>query len=154
MCEYSDHSCPREIEDLADGQRRRLAAISHEVQFTEGTVIFREGSQADRCWFLRSGKIALTTRIPGRGEVPVETLSAGEVLGVSWFRAPRQWQWSATAVTPVTAAEIDATMLQSVAESEPTLGRAVYTVLANTLLHRLQATRARLLDVYAREHVQ
>lgn len=154
MNDHVRERCPREIEGLADDQRRKLAAISREVQFAAGTVVFREGDPADRCWFLRTGRIALTTRISGRGEEKIETLSVGEILGVSWFRPPRQWQWTATAVTPVTAAEIDATVLQSVAESDPDLGRAIYSILANTLLHRLQATRARLLDLYAREHVR
>ncbi|NMM89594.1 hypothetical protein B2J88_35535 [Rhodococcus sp. SRB_17] len=154
MNDHAGEYCPREIEALADDQRHRLAAISREVQFAAGTVVFREGEHADRCWLLRSGRIALTTRIPGRGEETVETLSVGEILGVSWFRPPRQWQWTATAVTSVTAAEVDATMLQSVTESDPDLGRAIYSILANTLLHRLQATRARLLDLYAREHVR
>ncbi|NRI64444.1 cyclic nucleotide-binding domain-containing protein [Rhodococcus sp. MS16] len=154
MNDHTREHCPREIEDLADDQRHELAAISHEVQFTQGTVLFHESGHADRCWLLQSGRIALTTTIPGRGDETVETLSVGEVLGVSWFQPPRQWQWTATALTPVTAVEIDATMLQAVAESDPALGRAVYSILADTLLHRMQATRARLLDVYAREHVR
>lgn len=154
MSDHTGEHCPREFEDLADDQRRQLAAISREVQFAAGTQVFRESDPADRCWLLRSGRITLTTRIPGRGEATVETLSAGDVLGVSWLRPPRQWQWTATAVTPVTAAETDATLLQSVADGDPALGRAIYSILTNTLLHRLQATRARLLDVYAREHVR
>lgn len=154
MNDHACEQCPREIAGLADDQRHELAAFSREVQFAAGTVVFREGDSADKCWLLRTGRITLTTRIPGRGEETVETLSVGEILGVSWFRPPRQWQWTATAVTPVTAAEVDATMLQSVAGSNPDLGRAIYSILADTLLHRLQATRARLLDLYAREHVR
>lgn len=154
MNERAGEHCPREIEGLADDQRHQLATISCEVQFAAGTVIFREGDHADRCWFLQTGQIALATRISGRGDETVETLSAGEVLGVSWFRPPRQWQWTAIALTPVTAVEVDATMLQSLAGSDPALGRAVYSILADTLLRRMQATRARLLDVYAREHVR
>ncbi|KJF22648.1 cyclic nucleotide-binding domain-containing protein [Rhodococcus sp. IEGM 1366] len=154
MSEPPGNACPKGFEDLADDQQRRLATISHEVQFAEGAVLFHESGHADRCWLLQSGRIALTTKIPGRGDETVETLSVGEVLGVSWFSPPRQWQWTATALTPVTAVEIDATMLQAVAESDPALGRAVYSILADTLLHRMQATRARLLDVYAREHVR
>jgi CRP-like cAMP-binding protein len=154
MSDHSGDACPREIEALADDQRRQLAALVRKVQFAAGTKVFREGDPADRCWLLRTGQITLTTRIPGRGEETVETLSAGDVLGVSWFRPPRQWQWTAIAVIPVTAVEVDATMLHSAAESDPVLGRAVYSILADTLLHRLQATRARLLDLYAREHVR
>jgi CRP-like cAMP-binding protein len=154
MSDATVHWCPKEIEDLAEDQRRRLAVLSRDVQFAAGTLVFREGDRADKCWLLRSGRITLTTRIPGRGEETVETLSVGDVLGVSWFRAPRQWQWTATTVTPVTAVEIDAVLLQSVSENDSALGRAVYSILANSLLHRLQATRARLLDVYAREHVR
>ncbi|MDI9914441.1 cyclic nucleotide-binding domain-containing protein [Rhodococcus sp. IEGM 1379] len=154
MNDHAGEHCPGEIEGLTDDQRHKLAAISREVTFAAGTVVFREGDSADRCWFLRTGRIALTTRIPGRGEETIETLSVGEILGVSWFHPPRQWQWTATAATPVTAVEIDATVLQSVAESDPDLGRAIYSILAHTLLHRLQATRARLLDLYAREHVR
>jgi CRP-like cAMP-binding protein len=154
MSDPNSAGLPVSIEGLADRQLRRLEGVSRDVQFTADADVFREGDPADRCWFLRASRIALTATVPGRGVVTVETLSGGDVLGVSWLRAPRLWEWSATAVSSTTAVEFDVAALQSLADDDPALGRAFYLTLSRALLHRLQATRARLLNVYAQEHVQ
>lgn len=145
---------PVDFDGSTERQLHRLAGISREVQFAAGTEVFREGAPAGKCWFLRSGRVTLTTTVPGRGDVTVETLSHGDVLGVSWLRAPRLWEWNATAVAATAAVEFDVAALESIADDDPVVGRALYLTLSRALLHRLQATRARLLDVYVREHVQ
>ncbi len=46
-----------------------------------GTRIFREGARADRFWLLRAGRVALEFHVPGRGDVVIEHLGPGAVLG-------------------------------------------------------------------------
>ncbi|WP_027501424.1 cyclic nucleotide-binding domain-containing protein [Rhodococcus sp. UNC363MFTsu5.1] len=154
MNDFGGTAFPVNFEGLTDRQLHRLAGISRGVQFAAGEEIFREGDPAGKCWFIRSGRVILTATVPGRGEVTVETLSHGDVLGVSWLRAPRLWEWSASAVAATTAVELDVATLESLAQDEPAIGRGVYLTLSRSLLHRLQATRARLLNVYVQEHVQ
>lgn len=154
MSDLDGAGLPADFDGLTERHLHRLASISRRVQFAAGTEIFRAGAPAGRCWLLRSGRVTLTATLPGRGEATVETLSRGDVLGVSWLRAPRLWDWSATAVAATAAVEFDVAALESIAEDDPVLGRAIYLTLSRALLHRLQATRARLLNVYVHEHVR
>lgn len=136
------------LDALTGEQRARLAEIARPVRFAAGERLFDEGAGADRCWFVESGRIALATDVPGVGEMVVQTLGAGEVLGWSWLVPPFRWHFSATAMAPTTALELDAAALQALAEEDPRFGYVFTRSLFGVLLHRLQATRARLLDLY------
>ncbi|MEU2005778.1 cyclic nucleotide-binding domain-containing protein [Rhodococcus sp. NPDC019627] len=134
---------------LDDEHRRRLTALTSPVRFGEGEVIFREGAPATRCWLIGSGSVVLTTHVPGRGAVALETLHGGDVLGWSWLGARPVWQFAAHAAAATEAAEIDITALERMAGAEPEFGYVVTRALSGLLIARLQSTRARLLDLYA-----
>ena len=68
--------------------------------------------------------------------------------GWSWLVPPYQWQFGAVAVQPTTMTELDTVRLRAVAEQDPRFGYALTLALFGALAHRLQATRARLLDLY------
>lgn len=82
--------------------------MAREVNFAEGTRLFREGGHADRLWIVRSGTVALDVHVPGRRAAVVESLGAGELVGCSWLVKPRTWRLGAEAMTPVRAYEFDA----------------------------------------------
>jgi CRP/FNR family transcriptional regulator, cyclic AMP receptor protein len=90
----------------------------------------------------------LTTEVPGRGAVVVQTLGPGDVLGWSWLIAPHRWHFRAVAIEPVTALELDTARLQALADQDPALGYPLTLGLFAAMLDRLQSTRARLLDLY------
>ncbi|MGF7120603.1 Crp/Fnr family transcriptional regulator [Rhodococcus sp. BE178] len=129
--------------------RDRLEALSTPALWLPGEFVFREGEPARRCWLLRRGRVSLSTSVPGRGDVVIETLAAGDVLGWSWLRPPRVWDFAAVAADTTEAWEVDAVALRDAAEADPAFGYAVSQALSAVLLDRLQATRARLLDLYA-----
>ena len=83
-----------------------------------------------------------------RGDVPIETLGVGDVLGWSWMTAPYRWHFGATARSAARAHEIDAELLREASAVDPVFGYAVACALSGALVDRLQATRARLLDLY------
>jgi CRP/FNR family transcriptional regulator, cyclic AMP receptor protein len=133
---------------LSAEQRRAVAATGREVGYSARDVVFEEGQPADGCWLILSGHVALSTEVPGRGPVVVQTLGPGEVLGWSWLIAPRRWHFRAVAVVPVEALELDTSQLRALADQDPALGYALTLGLFAALLDRLQSTRARLLDLY------
>lgn len=125
----------------------RMAHYSHRVSFRAGTRIFSEGGRAGHFWLIREGLVNLDTRLPGRGDVVVESLAAGQVLGWSWMFAPYRWHFGATAATPVLAIGFDAPGIRALCDAEPDLGLALNRRLFEVVVERMQATRMRLLEL-------
>lgn len=133
---------------LTPQQLDTVADTAHDVVFAKGATIIAEGRQADGCWLINTGRVSLSTEIPGRGEVVMQTLGAGDVLGWSWLVPPQLWTLTATAIEPVLAVECDTDALRALAERDPAFGYALTLGFFELLLARLQSTRARLLDLY------
>ncbi|MFI9415398.1 Crp/Fnr family transcriptional regulator [Nocardia gamkensis] len=133
---------------LSEEELHTLAGAAREVTFPAGHRVISEGRPADRCWLIRQGRILLDAQVPGRGAVVLQTLSGGDLLGWSWLVPPYRWHFGAVTAEPVEAVEFDARTLAELADKDPRFGRALAMMLFEALLDRLQATRARLLDLY------
>ena len=133
---------------LSPDELDRLSATARTVRFGTRERVFSEGQQAEGCWLLHDGQVALDVFIPGRGLVVVQTLGVGDVLGWSWLVPPYRWHFGATATEPTTATALDTAQLRALADADPDFGYALSRTLFEAMLHRLQATRARLLDLY------
>lgn len=140
---------PSLLRALPAQHRVRLMRLAHEVGIPQGTRLFEEGARADRFWILRSGSVALDMRVPGRRSPVIETLGFDALVGWSWMFEPYAWQLGAEAVTPVRAYEFDAVAVRMMCADDPEFGQAVDHWVGRVLAHRLQATRVRLLDLYA-----
>ena len=140
------------FEGLDERLVRELEHCSHNVHFRLGEYLFHEGENADRLLVLRRGRVALDVHVPGRGEVVVSTVDAGEVVGWSWFVPPYTWFLDARAVTEVSAVSVNATCLRDRCESDPVLGYLLMQRVAQVMYQRLQAARLRMLDLYEADH--
>lgn len=136
-------------EGLSTGQLEELAGHGAPVIFRPGERVFAEGGAADRFWLIEDGSIALDLRVPGRGDQIVETLTGGTVLGWSWLQPPYRWQFGAVARVETTAMEFDAVAVRRRCGGEPAFGYAILSSFTPVIIERLQATRLRLLDLYA-----
>ncbi len=108
---------------------------------------FEAGSLAQYFWLIRAGQVALDVRAPGAGRFVVETIGRGEMVGVSWFFPPFQWQFGAVAVQPTEAFQIDAAAVRERCDTDPDFGYQFTRRMIVVVARRLQATRVRLLDV-------
>ncbi|WIY00405.1 cyclic nucleotide-binding domain-containing protein [Amycolatopsis mongoliensis] len=133
---------------LTPAETALLTRATREVAFAPGERLCEEGRPADRLWVLESGRVEVDTAVPGRGDVVVQALGPGELLGWSWLVPPYRWDFGARAVTTVTAAELDGRLLRELADEDPAFGYALTRALFEVLAHRLRGTRARLLDLY------
>lgn len=133
---------------FTDEQRQHVIDIASEVSYPAGTRLFTDGEDAIGCWLIRTGTVAIETAVPGRGQVVVQTLGSGDLLGWSWLVAPHRWHFTATTVEPVTALLLDTERLRALADRDPELGYRLARGMFEVLLERLQSTRARLLDLY------
>lgn len=140
---------PAALAALPTEHRARLADFAVEVRFAPGDLVFREDESATRCWLLHTGSVVLTTVVPGRGTVGLETVHGGDILGCSWLGANPRWQFTARATAVTEATELDVTALQATAADDPAFTYAVTRALSQMVVARLHSTRARLLDLYA-----
>ena len=134
---------------LTDAQLAVLAEDAITETFTAGQRLFDEGGIADRFWLIERGNIALDMGIPGRGDQIVETLGPGTVLGWSWLHAPYRWHFGAVARVATTTIAFDAASVRRRCDTDPAFGYAMLRSFTPVITERLQATRLRLLDLYA-----
>lgn len=127
----------------------KLAEAATVVAIPARQRIFEDGGNASRFWLIRSGRVALDFQIPGQGLVTVETLGMGDVLGWSWLFPPYRWVFGALALTQAEAFEFDGPAVHARLDTDPGLGYELTRRFVAVVANRLQATRFRLLDLYA-----
>lgn len=125
-----------------------VAGCASEVRFDPGTVLFRQGEDAERFYLIRHGRVAVEVPTAASGALTIQTLSGGDVLGWSWLIPPYRWHFDARAVDITRAVALDGTCLRTKCESDPALGYEFLKRFLNVLEDRLQATRLQLIDVY------
>jgi len=60
---------------------RRLAVHGRPVFHAAGHRLFRTDGPADRFWLIDSGAVVLDFPVPGRGDIVIERLRRGSVVG-------------------------------------------------------------------------
>ena len=124
-----------------------VSRAAREVRYAPGQRLFSANRDANACWIIHRGQVALDTFVPGRGPVVIQTVGPGELVGWSWLVPPYRWHFGATAVAATTASMLDTLQLRALAEQDPSFGYKLTLTLFEALLQRLQATRARLLEL-------
>jgi len=136
------------FENLRAEQLGVIAGCGREEHVAAGAFLLREGEAAERFFLIRRGSVALEVHGPGRGAVTIETLHAGDAVGLSWLFEPYRWQLDARALEPCELIGFDGACLRGKCEADPELGYELMRRFAANLVARLQATRLQLLDVY------
>ena len=133
---------------LEPEQLELIAGCGHIESLDAGERLFREGDPAETFYLVRRGRVALTTHVPARGDVVIETLDAGEVIGWSWLFEPYRWHFDARAVEDAGVIVFDGACLRGKCDADHTLGYELMQRFAQVMIGRLQRTRTLLLDVY------
>ncbi|GAB1692664.1 Crp/Fnr family transcriptional regulator [Krasilnikovia sp. M28-CT-15] len=126
----------------------RLSSYGHPAYRPPGFRLFHEDRPADRFWLLRSGRVALDIHVAGRGDVVIETISAGSVVGWSWLFPPYRWHFGAVATEPMHAVEFGAAGVRRLRDEDAELARDLDQRFMMIMLDRLQAARGRLAELY------
>jgi CRP-like cAMP-binding protein len=126
----------------------RVAAWTEPARFGRGELLIRQGAAADRFHVLLEGRVRLSLHAAGRGDLTVETLGPGEVVGVSWALPPHRWGLDASAIDDVATLAVDGVRLRAVTTGDDPLGPVVLRGITRLLGERLHATRLRLVDLY------
>ena len=133
---------------MAEDEIALIAGCGRNVHFDAGETIFRQGDAADNFFVVRHGSVAVGNFVPPRGELVIETLEAGELLGWSWLFPPYRAHFDARAMSAVRATQFDGACLRDKCAADPALGYDLMSRFAQVLIERLQWTRLRLLDIY------
>ena len=87
--------------------------------------------------------------MPGRGELTIETLEPGDVLGWSWLFAAVPLAFRRAGARPASARSPSTPRACAAkCDDDPAFGYELMKRFAQVMIERLQATRLRLLDVY------
>ncbi|HMG62157.1 MAG TPA: cyclic nucleotide-binding domain-containing protein [Streptosporangiaceae bacterium] len=134
------------LRGLPPGPLATLAGLCRHVAVPRGQRLFEEGSMASRFWLIDAGQVALDVFVPGQGLVQIERLGRGDVIGLSWMLPPYQWRFGAVATQRMQAFEFDAPAVRTACDADPALGYELSRRFTGIVVHRLQATRLRLLE--------
>lgn len=125
-----------------------LEQCASSQHFEAGQSIFEEGQKAEHFFLVQTGQVRLDAFVPGRGTIPVQTISAGGALGWSWLFPPYQWHFSAHANKITKLVAFHAQFLRDAAEADHDFGYELIKRVSGVLLQRLQETRLLLVDFY------
>jgi CRP/FNR family cyclic AMP-dependent transcriptional regulator len=128
-----------------------ITGCASNVRFDAGQIIIREGEEADQFYIIRQGKVALQIYTPTHGSIIIDTLTDGDVLGWSWLIPPYQWRFDAVAIELTRAIALDGKCLRNKCEADHNLGYELLKRFSSIVDERLESTRLRLLDVYAKD---
>ena len=121
------------------------------LSFEPGDKLVREGKVADACFLIDRGDVGLDMYIDRAESRTLQVINAGEIVGWSWLLPPYLGTYDATALTPVTAMRIDASLLREAMEGDRAFGYAILVRVCQVAVSRLEATRREILEVYQSE---
>lgn len=138
----------RFFDGLPSATLELIAGCATNVHFAADQPVIAENDPADYFYVVRSGKVAIEIETPRKGPQTIETVGAGQLLGVSWLVPPHRWTFGARAVESTSAIAIDAACLRQKCDADPELGYEMLRRFSTLVRDRLQNTRLRLLDLY------
>jgi len=138
----------RFLDELPEPWLDRLSELGRRVTYPTGYRLFSEGGRAEHFWFISIGEVGLDLHVPGRGDVLIETIYPGSVLGWSWMFPPYRWHFGAVAARTVHAIQFNGVEAMRLCRGDPAQGMELMQRFVGVAVDRLQATRLRLLDLY------
>lgn len=68
---------------LEERHIKLIAGCAKNVRFSEGKMLFREGDPANQFFLIREGQVAIEVMVPTRGNITIQTVQTGDVIGKS-----------------------------------------------------------------------
>ena len=135
--------------DLETKHLKKLAALAHEVEFSEGEIIYRPGEVGKALYLVESGAVVIEMEVPGQQPVTTLTVGPNELFGWSSLFPSERKQARARAVKPTRAIAIDAARLQAAWQTDHELEYAIIRRVSRVMADRIRATRQQLANMVA-----
>ena len=135
------------VADLAPEHAAFIVGCTKNVRYRAGEYLLHEGDREDTLFLIRQGIVAIEMPRAGGEPITVETVGAGDVLGVSLL-TPHAAHLDCRARETVLALAIDNACLHRKMDEDPRLGYAISMHLLERTYIRLNRARLQHLDVY------
>jgi thioredoxin reductase (NADPH) len=125
----------------------RLASLGQLREAEPGELLLVEGAPTTELDLILSGRVGVTEREPGRGQVTLMTVEAGDIVGWSVLLAHLVATATVRVIEPTRLVAFPAERLRGALAEDPVLSAAVHHAALDALARRLMATRHQLLDL-------
>jgi CRP-like cAMP-binding protein len=132
---------------IDDRYVRELARSANTVLYHRGQFLLNMGEPA-QFFLIVEGKVGIDIYSPQSGELRIQTIGNGEILGWSWIAPPYQSRFDAVALEETEAIALDGASLREMCDKDPVLGYALMKQIVGVFTARLEQTRLQLLDIY------
>lgn len=122
-----------------------LANNSKISEYNKDDFIFNYRDRADNFYLILKGKINLQFFSHEKGEITLEEIKEGELLGWSWLKSPYMWRFDAFSLTDTKLLVFDANKIKNKMQKNSKFGYDIQSIFMNVVIDRLQSTRIRLL---------
>lgn len=140
-------SSQRYFKDLPAEHLKSLSGCADFVHFQSGHQIFSLGQTATQFYLLISGSVTLSMPSSQRGDITIQKLYAGDLLGWSWLYPPHKWHFDAKTTEDTVALAFDVTAFLMLCEQDLALSSAIYQRISRMVIERLQSTRLQLIEM-------
>jgi CRP-like cAMP-binding protein len=138
------------VEGMESHHIDKLASLATEVGFEKDQIIFRGGESHNQFYLVLFGKVSLEITAPGR-VIRVQTVGEGDELGWSFMLTEPGKHFQARALQLVRTLAFEGDRLQETCREDTAFGHELMSRVLRVVSSRLQATRLRILDIYAPE---
>jgi len=141
----------RGFDDLDDARVSALASVSSLRSVAEGAFFYEEDEESYDVFFIVSGIVGIRSRLPSSADEDSEliTLRSGNLFGVLSFLDGARRDLNAVARERTLVLLMDGSRLKNACDADPTLGRAVYSLLGATASRRARDVAMELRNVLA-----
>ncbi len=129
-----------------------LASLAQPLSYEVGDYLYREGDASTDFYLIQEGLVRLEIHTPGRGDLTIQTLGPGEVLGWSVMIPETRKTFDARIFQATRLLAFDAETVRRRSEEDHHFGYELCKRFSRVIGERLQATRLRLLDLYGQPH--
>lgn len=138
-------------EELGKTRLARVAEVATLEEHPSGTLLFREGDPADNPRIVVSGLVSLLINVPHQGEMVVNTVGDGELLGFSALLPHHRWRSSARTSRTTRCLRFDGKALREMMELDHELGYQMLRVAFRVVTERMGDGFLQILDVFGDE---
>ncbi|MCP3688550.1 MAG: cyclic nucleotide-binding domain-containing protein [Gammaproteobacteria bacterium] len=123
-----------------------LASCANQRKVDKGHVLFQQGTNAEKFYLLRNGKVSVQVPALVGPTLEIQTLGANQMLGWSWLIPPYRWNFMARALQETELLEFDGSAVLARCEQDPRFGYELFKLFAALMSERLDAARQKLMD--------
>lgn len=141
----------RKLELFDQHSEEKLAALAGHLEpaeFADGARLFEEGAKGDALYFVVSGRVRISKRLPSGGEKDLASVGPGDCLGEMSLLSESPRSASATATGAVSLLKLDREHLKKWLASDAATAMDFFAELVTVMSRRLRRTSAEVTLLY------